>query len=150
MIYSLAEQYVLENLHWSKWRLKNHYKKKYDTDYMEFVKQIQNLSEKNKVLFISNIEKIINNLIWKEEDKQFFLLKMIFSSLHHFFNIKKEPILSKVISIAKRLVEEYPEPWFIKDIVKRHSYIDIDNIEFWEVKVLEEPKWILSKDFKEN
>ncbi len=151
MKYSLAERYVLEKLHRGR-NLKILDKREinYDVDYMTFVKQVESLSEENKVLFISDVEKYVDNLIWEKKDKLFFLLIIIFSSLHHFFDITKEPILSKVISIAKRLVEEFLEPWFIKDIVKRHSYIDIDNIESWEVKILEKPKPILSKDFKEN
>ncbi len=152
MKYSLAEQFILRRLHRSQWKLRENPNIliKYDIDYKTLRKQIIELDEEKKAIFIWDIEKCIDGLIWEKEDKLFFLLITVFSSVSLIFNIKKEPILSKVISIAKRLVEEYPEPWFIKDIVKRHSYIDIDKIEFWEVKVLEEPKWILSKDFKEN
>ncbi len=141
MKHSLAKLYVLEKLHWSKWKLKSNSKiVDFNIEYSILKKHITELDDKDRINFIWNIEKYIESLEWSKEDKLFFLLIIIFSCLSNVFDITKEPILSKVISIAKRLVEEFSEPWFIKDIVKRHGYIDIDNIESWEVKVLEKPK----------
>jgi hypothetical protein len=46
----------------------------------------------------------------KKDKKLFMLLIVIFSSLSCVIDIKKEPIYSEVLKIAKRLVNEYSEP----------------------------------------
>ena len=123
----LSELYVLRKGHLVK---EPSFKEKlvginYDFKNETLSDDIKLLKDKDRVKFIENIEKYVDNLELEKDKKLFILLIVVFSSLSCVINIKKEPIYSRVRKLAKRLIKEYSEPWFIVEIIERH----------WEIKV---------------
>jgi hypothetical protein len=127
---SLAETYVLR-----KWYLGHQpsfsLKLKelgYDFDKDPIYNDINSLSLEEKAKFIWDIEKYIDDLDLELDKKLYMMLVIVFTTLCNTINIKEEPVYSRVMELANRLIKEYSEPWFMVEIIERHGDIKVSHL----------------------
>ena len=125
-IKKITELYVLRN--WDRWEKYWFYDKLislgYDFENETLNQQVTRLSNEEKIEFVWEIERYIDKLELNFDRKLFMMLIVVYTHPLS-LNLKKEPLYSCARKLAKRLIKEYSEPWFIVEIIERH----------WEIKV---------------
>ena len=124
-------------------------KKWYDFKKDNINKEVQKLDNSEIAKLLLVIEKYVENLDLSMDDKSMILLLTIFSSLssniwlwkvakedipkyindeYYSSPFNRKEIYNTARKIAKKTIHMHSEPWFIADVIERHSWLKVKDL----------------------